>query len=344
MWKGTTAEREDFDQPDRKMFPVVVFLVALLGLLSTALGSGYMVTSDDSGKNLAAIEFPSSNSLNGFVVSSDYGKTWNSSSVSYQQKWWSLASDSSGIRLALFAPTDSSGHNHFPLNSKDEGVTWTEGSGHGTTPVGYMVASDGSGNKLIMSSMNDIYASDDGGSTWSAEGVPDFDYGSAVAYSADGSTIVYHSNNRISKHKAGGDWASYGSPEASWNSLSTSSKGTVTAGCYNVGYYANANDDRGVYITKDWVTFTPLVVTSGPTTFNAVSVTDDGSLVYYGGSGGVYVYNVSSNATVHSDLVASTSVAVWSIATSKTGKYAVVGTGANIWTSSNYGKNFKIVK
>lgn len=327
------------------MFRVAVFLIALFGLLSAVVGTaGYWLVSDDSGKYLAALDHMTANQYN-VIVSNDYGKTWNSSSASSMHVWIGLATDGSGKKLALSALPDSSGTNYLPYISKDEGATWVEGQVNGGgTPNCYKIASDGTGTNLVVGTFNDIYASTDGGTTWDAQNVASYDYGTDIAYSADGSTVVYSSYQKISMHRAGSFWGFGDSPAASWISLSTSIKGTVGAGSYNIGYYYNAHDDRGVYITKDWVTFTPLVVTSGPTTFNAVSVTDDGSLVYYGGSGGVYVYNVSSNATVHSDLVASTSVAVWSIATSKTGKYAVVGTGANIWTSSNYGKNFKIVK
>jgi len=326
------------------MFRVAVFLVALLGLLSSAF-SGYVVTSDDTGKYLAAAGGSNSKSYQ-VLVSTDYGQTWNSTSASDQQRWVGIASDGSGKRLALSAYANEAGQTTLPYTSTDEGATWVKSLTTGQSSSNYKIASGGNGDHLVVGMANDLYTSDNGGAYWYTTGAYKYAYGTGVAYSADSSVIVYSSNQYISKHKVGSAWGYefYNSPAALWTSLSTSSNGSVAAGAYNTGYYANAHDDKGVYITTDWATFTPLAKASYPVAFYDVSVTDDGSLVYYGGSGGVYVYNVSTKTTVQSDLPATTDAPVYSIATSKTGKYAVVGAGLNIWTSSNYGKNFKIVK
>lgn len=314
------------------MSRIAVLLVSLLGTLSVALG--YVVAADDSGKYLSAA------SATQIIVSTDYGSTWNATLGA--GTWSQLTSDGSGKNLALVATCNSGGSCITPFLSKNGGLTWTTAS---SAPYDnwYSVASDGTGNKLAAAGGSNVYLSNDGGSSWLAASLSQGYTGTGVAYSADATKIVYSYMNYISMH-VNGIWEETPSPSARWGSLGTDTTGTVIAGAYDIGYYSGGNHDKGVYISVNGGFAYSAIVVSTTEVFYGLSVNDDGTYVFYGGTGGLYVYNVAKKTIAKSDFPSSSTNIVYSIASSKTGKYVVASSSANIWVSSNYGVNFKLVK
>lgn len=308
------------------MFRVAVFLVALFGLLSCSFG--YIVTSDDTGKYLAA-----ANQKTGVKVSSDFGATWVQTSQN-GATWSGLTSDGTGKKLALSATCTSGGYCFAPVVTADQGATWTFSSGPFDNY--YSIASDGSGNKLVSAGGNNIYVSYDAGATWGATSLKQGYSGTAVAYSADGSTFVQSYMNYISVH-VNGTFQETPSLAARWNSLSTDATGKVIVGAYDTVY--SGAQSKGIYLsTNTGSSYTPLVTNTGSTTYYCVYVTDDASLVFYGATGAMYQYNVAKKTTTLVNLPGAT---ISSIAASKNGKYVVVSDGNYVYVSSDYGINYK---
>lgn len=73
-----------------------------------------------------------------------------------------------------------------------------------------------------------------------------------------------------------------------------------------------------------------------------VVCTNDASLVFYGGSNGLYVYNVAKNTTTKP--VLPTGFTIYDIAASKTGQYVVAASMSNIYVSSDFGVTFAQTK
>jgi len=309
------------------MFCAVLVLLAILGTLSVT--SGYLVASDDSGKYLYA-----ASATYGIQISQDYGSTWNQTGS--PGTYWSASSDSSGKNLMTTAICN--GNCVAPLMSHDGGITW-KASASAPNDNYFGGASDGTGKHLVAAGTNDLYVSNDGGSTWRGAGMAGFQ-GTAVAYSADGSKFIYSYKNYISMH-VNGIYEETPSPEAHWISLSTDATGKVIAGAYDIGYYPNAGQTKAIHLSLDGgFSYSTLVTNTGATTYSTVLVTDDASLVFYATTAGVYQYNLAKKTTTKANYTSGGTA----LAASKTGKYVVVSSSTNIWVSSDYGINFKLVK
>lgn len=320
------------------MFRTALSLFTVLGTLSTAFG--YQVTSDDSGKYLAAIGSP----LKDALISKDYGSTWT---VSDSNNNWSCAtSDSTGKKLNVASSQSGS----YPYYSKNEGATWNvTNPSNAAQGIGYLsIASDASGDYVWATGTIGAYQSRDGGYSWSSyQGGGT--YGLAAAVSGDGSTAYIGFNNVISYYSKSAttkydQFVPTNVEEAYWSSISTDYTGRVIAGSFNMmpGY---AND--GVYISEDrGATYFDLRLTNTGTTFNGVKVTSDGTMLYYVGSSGVRAYNFTSKTTVTGVLDKPTTSGnpLSSVSASKNGKYVVIGSYDHVWVSSDYGVNFKQTK
>jgi len=271
------------------MFRVTVFLVTLFGSLSVALGY-FAVSSDDSGQFLAAAD-----RNDGIYVSSNYGAKWSWSTTHTSNTWTGLSSDGSGKKLTLSSSAT------LPYISSDGGASWNKSvSGHSTSSSN--VAADGSGKNLVLAGNDDLYLSSDSGSNWAAVNLKPFPSVQAIDFSADGSTIIYSYNSYISVAKNGKWLGPTASPSAVWYAVSTNKDGSVIAGVIydeNANFDPNAKAQRGVYLSTDGgASYTALAVSSASYEyFYAVEVSDDGSLLYYGGSGGLWVYHIATKTT-----------------------------------------------
>ena len=201
----------------------------------------------------------------------------------------------------------------------------------------------------LLAATNDLYLSSNGGTTWSAAGISPYPSVQAIDYSADGSTIVYSYKSHISVAKNGKWLGPTASPAAVWYSVSTSQDGSVIAGVIydpNSDFNPNAAAQRGVYLSTDGgASYATLVVSAASYEyFYAVEVSDDGKLLFYSGSGGLWVYNIATKTTTFSDLPVKpmpNDYAVYTVASSSTGQYAIASSANSfLWRTSNYGLNW----
>lgn len=317
------------------MFRISLFIVTVLGTLSSAFG--WAVASDATGRYVTAA---GSDANSHVIFSSDYGNTWNNTS-NKGFAWTGITSDKTGQKLVTVA--DCSSGCSLPTYSEDEGATWTTTTAdNGAKDSYYGVASDATGDQVVAVGSQGVYFSSNGGASWQANKVPGrmVDYGKTVAVSADASTVIINLNNYLSRWDTStSSWVKLLDVSAWWNSISTDATGTVMAASYDNTY--GETYTHGVYFSTDkGKTFTEFTDKGATESFHGVSVSDDGSMIFYSGSSSVRAYNVATKTTVKNTATAGPTA----VDCSSNGQYVVLGSTNQLFVSSDYGYSYALVK
>lgn len=226
---------------------------------------------------------------------------------------------------------------------RGRGATWTT-TENGTKDSYYDVASDATGDTVVAVGSQGVYFSSNGGTSWQLKKIVvpggKTDYGKAVAVSADASAVLINLNNYLSKWDAATQsWVTLLDVSAWWNSISTDASGTVIAASYDNTY--GETYTHGVYFATDkGATFTEFTDKGQYESFHGVSVSDDGSMIYYSGSASVRAYNVATKATVKNTATAGPT----SVDCSANGQYVVLGSTNQLFVSSDYGYSYALKK
>jgi photosystem II stability/assembly factor-like uncharacterized protein len=161
------------------------------------------VASDATGKNLVAVvrgftDRPGlgSGGFDGDIwTSTNGGEAWTNrtaSSAVHHQAWSAVASDSSGTHLVAVTIGGSA---LLPTGaiwtSSDSGATWTNQTANKGTQDWVSVASDSTGQKLVVAGATGIWTSSDSGLTWTDRKVDGNENGwVSVASDATGTNLI----------------------------------------------------------------------------------------------------------------------------------------------------------
>jgi hypothetical protein len=257
----------------------------------------------------------------------DAGYTWTEQAGAGSLDWGSIASSSSGQRLAAVV----SGGNIY--TSSDYGVSWTEQAGAGSLDWG-SIASSSSGQYLAAAVIEgDIYTSNNYGVTWADQSSAGSQQWESITSSSNGQYLaaapfagdIYTSNNY------GVTWTNQtGSGSQYWRSIASSSSGQYLAAA---GWY----DD--IYTSNNYgVTWTDQTG-SGSKVWDTITSSSSGQYLAaaVAGAGGD-IYTSSNYGASWTDQASAGSQMWFSITSSSSGQYlAAAGYNTDIWTSNNYG-------
>jgi photosystem II stability/assembly factor-like uncharacterized protein len=189
------------------------------------------ITSDSTGKYLTAVTEDS------IFTSADYGQNWGTTQAPPQQQWKAIACDSSGQHVAAGA---FGGSIYF---SNDFGQHWTEGEA-APSASWYSIASSSNGEKLVAVASNlPIYTSVDFGQTWQETSAPPL-YWISVTSDSTGqylAAVVYGGLIYVSKD-FGENWAPTSALSTTWNSITSDSSGQFLAAVVMEGIIYTSND------------------------------------------------------------------------------------------------------
>jgi len=151
------------------------------GLASSSDGSRLYAGSESCGNsacNLGVVD------AGGIWVSSDYGVTWTESASTSGRKWFSIATNSNGTKVAA---VDRGG---YIWTSVDSGSTWTARTAAGSREWDSIASSSDGDNLVAVAPAGFIFTSIDSGENWinkTPSGVTGF---TGVASSNDGSRLA----------------------------------------------------------------------------------------------------------------------------------------------------------
>lgn len=250
------------------------------------VNSGYIYTTTDYGANWTertgggsriwtAVASSSNGSkiiasaYNGYLYSStDSGANWTQLTSAGQRNWIDVTSSSDGVNLFAITSTGVAYH------STNSGSNWTVSSIYSKTWTATASSSDGSLVYAVDEDGSSSYVaySNDYGAVFNYDIDSDSRSWNAIATSDNGNIIYAGANNGyIYKTSNGGTtWSALTAGGSRfWSSLSTSSDGSVIVG---------STSSEAVYLSIDGGT-TWFEETSD-TTWNGVSISDDGSRIY----------------------------------------------------------------
>ena len=191
------------------------------------------LASSADGSRLLAVDF---GAVGGGLpsISTDYGATWNTSSVAFDL-WVAAASSADGMKLAVASANGRIATPGSIMTSSDGGATWLFRRPQGDWSA---LASSSDGERLAAASSGGLFLSDDVGATWRQVLV-----GSrltSVTSSSDGRTLVTTaSNGRIFVSlDRGVTWAAAGET-ADWMSVVSSSDGQKLAASGSSGIFTS---------------------------------------------------------------------------------------------------------
>lgn len=130
-----------------------------LSFTSCGTASLAHLSSDETGQYLAA----TTNNSTGIYTSSDFGVTWTRGVVTGNPSWNNIASSADGLKLVA----NSSDKGVFTSN--DRGASWVKRLPNSLINAYWGLASDPSGNNLVVGTTAELYASNDAGLTWFAQ-------------------------------------------------------------------------------------------------------------------------------------------------------------------------------
>jgi uncharacterized repeat protein (TIGR02543 family) len=151
------------------------------GLASSSDGSRLYAGSESCGNsacNLGVVD------AGGIWISSDYGVTWTESASTSGRKWFSIATNSNGTKVAA---VDRGG---YIWTSVDSGSTWTARTAAGSREWDSIASSSDGDNLVAVAPAGFIFTSIDSGENWinkTPSGVTGF---TGVASSDDGSRLA----------------------------------------------------------------------------------------------------------------------------------------------------------
>ncbi len=273
---------------------------------------------------------------------------WTQQIGSGQHDWRSMASDSTGMKLA--AGDMGSGNGGYIYTSTDGGLTWTGQTASGIhTWLG--IASDSTGTKLVAGDNNSlcacaggyIYTSTNGGVTWTQQTGSGQHRWTAITSDATGTKLaavetfgsvgyIYTSIN------SGVTWTQQtNAGQNSWYSITSDSTGTKLA-AGTLGGYIYTSTNSGVTWTQQmasgWHYWTDI---ASDTTGMKLAATDNNNNT--GGWG--YIYTSTNGGVTWTAQTASGLRDWWSIASDSTGMRLVAGVLGGgfpyLYTSTNSG-------
>ena len=248
----------------------------------------YSISSNSDGSLLFAVDndnyFPRENGSGGFIYrSSDFGATWETVTVAGQHIWTSISVSPDGLNVIA-----SAYRNHI-YTSNDGGITWYDRGSPDDTPNGQGVSAFPSaaqsfdGIHIIALENGDadggnIFASGDGGRSWSGTESPYTNWQS-VTSNSDGSrlaAIAYQRNTSFGDIYTSSDFGLTWTDKTSaigplaWSSIASSFDGAHLATTAN-GDYIYTSEDFGVTWESQTV--------AGQNTWTSIAMSGDGQLL-----------------------------------------------------------------
>ena len=168
-------------------------------LASSADGSRLYAASESCGSNpcdLGVVD------VGGIWVSTDYGMTWSAIANTSGRKWFSMATNANGTKVAA---VDRGGS---IWTSVDSGSTWTERAAAGTRNWDSIASSSDGDNLVAVSPDGFIFTSSDSGETWSNRTPANVTGFTGVSSSNDGSrlAVTTWSSGLYTSSNYGVDW------------------------------------------------------------------------------------------------------------------------------------------
>jgi hypothetical protein len=269
-----------------------------------------------------------------------HAQTWTQTSAPITN-WMSIASSADGTRLLAAA---NGGPSYFTLPgpiyiSTNSGVTWIQATNAPASTWG-AVASSADGIKLFAAvggfgSPSGIYASMDGGITWTQTSAPS-NHWVSIASSADGTKLaalaqVFPPPDFYTSGDSGNTWKTNASPYDRWLAIASSTDGNKLLACGADTVVASTNSE------DSWATNFAANL-GGNDDLSSVAMSADGSRLLLAASDGVYL-STNSGVAWHkinappARLIASSAIGDKLVATSWVG----YGTNVPIYMSTDFG-------
>jgi hypothetical protein len=191
------------------------------------------LTSDVTGQYLAA----TTNNSTGIYTSGDFGVTWTQRVVTGGPEWNNIASSADGSKLVA-----TSG-NRGVFTSTDRGVTWVNRLPNPAVNQYLGVASDQSGDNLVVGTATELFASNNAGSTWFAQSRSG-DWRAIASASTDGTRFVAAKDGAAPNNVFAGTFSFTPPADTTAPVLSSPSASSVTATGATLNFTSN---EAGTY-------------------------------------------------------------------------------------------------
>lgn len=252
---------------------------------------------------------------------------WTKEEASGRQKWWSIASNTDGTRLAAVVFVGDI------WTSTDSGKTWTDQKAAGSHEW-LSIASSSDGTHLAaVEIMKGVWTSADSGKSWTIHDSLGFGFGS-IASSSDGTHLAAVGGNSIwTSADSGATWTNRSFDNVGdWTSITTSSDGTHLA-IIGINEHIWTSADSGM-------TWTEQVSPRSPRG-SSISSSSDGTHLAAAINGGDIWTSVDSGNSWIDHKVTNVYVNWLSIASSSDGTHLAAGIeSGDIWTSLDSGKTW----